>query len=117
MDSTTTFIILDLPLLMLGAGVLGTIAWNRNGTAVAALGRASPVGARLLVLAMALAAWFVLTVTSVWLAFLYGFFLCHLLLFWVGRLAAGAGLILLALLILSIPLNWGWLLLRPAIRR
>jgi hypothetical protein len=117
MDRTTSFIALELPLLMLGAGVIGTIAWNRNGNAVSALGRAAPVVAKLGFVAAALALWLILTTTSVWLAFLYGFFACHLLLFWFGRLAAGLGLILMLLVVVSIPFVWGWALLRPTARQ
>jgi hypothetical protein len=110
------FMVLDLPLLMLGAGVIGTVAWSRNGNAASALGRASPVGAKLVVAAAALALWVILTATSIWLAFLYGFLACHFLLWGLGRLAAGLGLIFVGVVIVSIPFIWGWALLKTTVR-
>jgi len=116
MDGNTGFMIIEVPLLVLAAGVIGTIAWNRNGNAVSMMSRASPITSRLVVAAGALALWTVLTATSIWLAFLYGFLVCHVLLFWVGRLAAGMGLILLGVFIVAVPFIWGWALWRPTVR-
>jgi hypothetical protein len=111
-----SLMVLDLPLLMLGAGVIGAIAWNRNGNGVSMLGRASPVGAKLVVAVAALALWLLLTATSIWLAFIYGFLACHFLLWWLGRLAAGLGLVFVGIVILSIPFVWGWALLKTTVR-
>jgi hypothetical protein len=116
MDRTTSFIVLELPLLLLSAGLVGTAAWHSNGTAATVLGKASPVATRLLATAGLLALWVVLTITSVWLALLYGMFVCHMLLFWLGRLAAGAALTLLGLVVVAIPFAWGWALFRPGVR-
>lgn len=116
MNNTMGFMVLELPLLMLGAGVIGAIAWNRNGNSVSVLSRATTAGNRMIVAASALAAWLLLTAISIWLAFLYGLLACHLLLFWLGRLAAGTGFIFLGGVIVSIPFIWGWAILKPTVR-
>ena len=117
MDGTSRVFLVDLPLLMLGVGVIGAIAWNRNGATVSSLNNGRSAGVRLAGIAAVVGLWLLLTAVSVWVVFLGGFVVCHLLLFWLGRAAAGAGLILLGGLLVSIPFVWVWALWKPAMRR
>ncbi len=116
MDATTYVILVDLPLLMLGLGVICVIAWNRSG-GVSVMGEGSPLGMRLTGMATMLGLWLLLTVASLCLAFGGGVVVFYLLLFWLGHAAAGVGAILLVALLACIPFLWGWVLLRPAERQ
>ncbi len=117
MDGTSHVFLIDLPLLTLVLGVIGAIAWNRSGNVLPRLGRDGPVAARVARIAALASLWLLLTVASLWSVFLGGFVVCYLLLFWFGRAGAGTGLILLGALLVSIPFFWGWVVLRPAMRR
>lgn len=117
MNGMSHVILVELPLLMLGMGVIGVIAWNRNGGVMSILSKGTPAAVKLAGIAVLIGLWLLLTAASIWSAFLGGFVVSHLLLFWLGRAAAGVGLILLGALLVSIPFFWGWAILRPAVRR
>lgn len=117
MDALTYVVFVVLPLLMLGLGVIYTIAWNRTGTAADMVGKGSPLATRLVGMGTVFGLWLTLTAASVCLVFLGGLTVLYILLFWVGRAAAGVGIILLLALLLSIPLFWGWALSRPSALR
>jgi len=117
MNGMSQVILIDLPLLMLGMGVIGAIAWNRNGSVTSVLSKGSPAGVKLAGIAALIGLWVLLTAASIWAAFLGGSVVCYLLLFWLGRAAAVVGLILLWALLVSIPFFWGWAVLRPVVRR
>ncbi len=117
MNGMSDVILVDLPLLMLGMGVIGAIAWNRNGGVTSILSKSSPAAVKFAGIAALIGLWLLLTAASIWSAFLGGSVVCYLLLFWLGRAAAAAGLILLWALLVSIPFFWGWAVLRPVVRR
>ncbi len=117
MDTTTYIMVVNLPLLMLGLGVISIIAWNRNGGTAVIRGKDSSLDVRLVGMATMFGLWLLLTVSSLCLAFFGGLVVFCLLLFWVGEDTAAVGAILLVALLASIPFLWGWALLRPAARR
>ena len=117
MDSTIYVILVDLPLLIFGLGVIFAIAWNRNGGAVSVIGKGSPLNMRLAGIAAMFGLWLMLTVASIWLAFCVGIVAFLVLLFWVGRAAAAVGAILLGAGLVSIPFLWGWALFRSGAQR
>lgn len=115
MDAATYVILVDLPLLIVGAGVIFAIAWNRNDIAV--LGRHGSVNSRLLGMSAMLGVWLLLTIASLGIGFLGGILVFYVTLFWLGRAAAWAAATLVLALLASIPFLWGWALLRPAVWR
>jgi hypothetical protein len=116
MSATTYVILVNLPLLTLGMGAICAIFWSQNGY-VSVLGRGSPLDMRLVGAAAMFGVWLLLSVGSLALAFFGGLVIFYLLLFWLGRAAAGAGAILILALLACIPFFWGWMLLKPAVRR
>jgi hypothetical protein len=116
MDTTTYVLLVDMPLLMLGLGLIAIVAWNRSGGIASILGKGSTSDMRLVGMATMFGLWLLLTVSSLCLAFGGGLVVFCLLLFWVGGSAAAAAAILLAAFLACIPFLWGWALLRPAAR-
>lgn len=116
MDTTTYVLLVDMPLLMLGLGVIATIAWNRNGGIASIVGKGNPTDMRLVGIATLFGLWLLLTVSSLCLAFGGGLVVFCILLFWVGSHAAAALAVLLAVFLACIPFLWGWALLRPVAR-
>ncbi len=117
MDTTTYVLLVDLPLLVLGLGVISAIAWNRNGGTAAILGRGSSLDARLAGMATLFGLWLLLTLSSLCLTFAGGLVVFCLLLFWLGHGAAAVGAFLVVAALACIPFIWGWALLRPVARR
>lgn len=117
MDGTTYIILVDLPLLALALATICAIAWNRNGGAVSILGKSNPLDVKILGIASMFGLWLLLSVVSIFLTFAVGLVAFYVLLFWVGRLAAGTGAILLTALLVSIPYLWGRALLKSGARR
>ena len=117
MDVTTYVLLVDLPLLMLGLGVICAIAWNRSGGAVSIVGKDSPLGMRLSGMATMFGLWLLLTVASLCLAFGAGLVVFCVLLFWLGGHTAAAWAMLLVVLLACIPFLWGWALSRQAVWR
>jgi hypothetical protein len=117
MDGTTYIILVDLPLLAFALGVIGAIAWNRNGGAVSILGRGSPLDMRLVGIAAMFGLWLMLSLASICLAFFGGLVVFYLLLFWLGHAAAWIGVVLILTFLVSIPFFWGWALLRSGQQR
>ena len=112
MDSSTYVILIDLPLLALVIGVVGAVVWNRNGGSTAILGRDSSIDTRLIGVAAMFALWLLVSLASIWLAFLGGLMLFYALLFWLGQAAAWVGAITILTFLVSIPFLWGWALLK-----
>ena len=112
MGTTTYVLLVNVPLLMLGAGVTAAIAWHRNGGAGYILGKGSPIDVRLVGMATMFGMWLLLTVSSLCLAFVSGLVVVSLLLLWLGGHAAAVGAILLVASLACIPFLWGWALLR-----
>ncbi len=116
MDTSTYVIMVDLPLLILGLGVVFAVVWNKNGVGV--LGRHSHhFNTRVLGMSAMLGVWLLLTIASLGLGFLGGMLLLYLVLFSLGRAAAWIATVLILAFLASIPFLWGWALLRPAVWR
>ncbi|HEU4760067.1 MAG TPA: hypothetical protein VFT91_08830 [Dehalococcoidia bacterium] len=117
MNATDGMLLVQLPVMMVVASVVTMVALRRNGGTLPLLTVNGSMRPRARIAGMAALAglWLALTVVTMWCAFLGGFVAVHLLLFWVGRAAAALGLIVLAVVLVSIPFVWGWAILRTAV--
>lgn len=120
MDAASGFLLILLPLLLVGEAIAGTLVWQQNpgvlhrlagGRLAGCLLRRKPLGIAALV-----AAWLLLTVTSLWCLFLGAFIAVYVLYFSLGAVGAWAGLIAAGVLMVCTPFAWGRILLSLAKR-
>ena len=119
MDGINGALLFQIPVFFIAVGIVAVYAWYRSGAALPPQARALRDGRRRLRLPWAAAligVWFLLTTVSAWIVFLTGGFVCHVLLFWFGSVAAVLGLLALGLTLVSLPFLWGWAIFRQAVR-
>lgn len=117
MDATSALVLVVLPFLLLGCAVAAVLAWRRDGGVLRRLGGGRPgVLPKLLGIVALVGVWLLLTVVSLWCAFLLAFIAVHLLLFWVGPVGAWVGLIAAGALLVYIPFAWGRVILSSAMQ-
>jgi hypothetical protein len=111
MDGSTYVLLIDLPILTLVLGLGAAIAWNRNGGALV-LAKGNHWDMKLMGMAAMVVLWLVVTMASLWLAFLGGLVVFYGLLFNLGQAAAWIGAVGIILFMVSIPILWAWAILK-----
>ena len=111
MDGSTYVLLIDLPLLALVLGLGAAIAWNRNGGALV-LGKGNSWDMRVIGIGAMVVLWIMVTMASLWLAFLAGLVIFYGLLFNIGQAAAWVGAISIIAFMVAIPILWAWAILK-----
>ena len=109
-ESMLVTLVVLIPLLLVGEGLAGVVLWRMSGSRIPVISTpawGNGLRGRVASDAVIVGTWLVLTVLTLWCAFLVSFMVVHALLFTLGTSVAIVGLVGSAGVLATIPFAWG----------